>query len=174
MLFLVKLIQSLRQWWWLMYLICMKKEQTTSAGSGFSRKYTQREKQVEKEIQCEIPVIQADSLYVALCRAPLRLMGRSMATLWTSWGLYCLSWTGTVWRWWTEELWLCGWRRWEVSAFLKRRWEILVPCSLRKTCSGKTKTHNMSWLFILGQYVERLFLKRDLLAWNIEAKTLKN
>lgn len=74
---------------------------------------------------------------MVLCRALLRPRERLMAPLWMSWGLYCLSWTGTVWLWWTEELWLCGWRRWEVSAFLNRLWEILVPCSLRKTCLGK-------------------------------------
>ncbi len=93
--------------------------------------------------QCEIPVIQALWLCVVLCRAFLRLRGRLMAPHWMSWGLCCLSWTGTVWLWWTEELWPCGWRRWGVSAFLKRVWETLVPCSLRKTCSGKG--NDLTW-----------------------------
>lgn len=64
-----------------------------------------------KSYQCEILVIQVPYVHVVLCRALLRLRRRLMAALWTSWGLYCLSWTGTVWLWWTEEHWLCGWRR---------------------------------------------------------------
>lgn len=93
-----------------------------------------------KSYQCEIHLIQAHWLYVVLYRALLWLRGSLMVPLWMSWGLYCLSWTGTVWLWWTKELWLCGWRRWGVSAFLKRLWETLVHFSLRETYLGKA-TH---------------------------------
>lgn len=73
-----------------------------------------------------------------VCRLLLRLPGRLMAPLWTHSGLWCPSWTGTVWLWWTGKLWICVWRRCKTSAFPKKHSKTLVPCWHRETCSGKT------------------------------------
>lgn len=161
MLFLGKWNQGLRQCWWVMCLICINtlmghREQTgyffvslRSLNQQMSGEETDGERDPGcssssqqlftpvKSYQCEILVIQVPCVHVVLCRALLRLRRRLMAPLWTSWGLYCLSWIWTVWLWWTEKHWLCGWRRWEASVFLKRLWEILVPCSLTRIYLGK-------------------------------------
>lgn len=147
MLLLVKWNQWLSQWLRLILI-------DTLMGSNYrywfsllenTRKHTERETDWERDPEHNLPEVIMWNLWL-LCRAPIGLNGRLMGPPWTSWGLYCLSWTGTVWPWWTEERWLCGWRRWEVSAFLKRLWEISVRSSLKKTCLGKKEEkQHLDW-----------------------------